>query len=135
MGNINSKYMDTSKTASRRMADARADAAPRKESHLGRNVMVTAVGAGALFLASHNPLARGGDGPRRTLTTEVRPGNTEWSLATSIRPNSDPRATIEDLDKLIPNDSAHQNHNVQPGDTVTYTSDGKILSYKEAGDQ
>lgn len=69
----------------------------------------------------------------RTNTYIVQPGDTEWSLAEKIAPQTDPRKTIYEMDEIIPEDDLHQGHMIQPGDEVKYTSDGKVVSYEPVG--
>lgn len=70
--------------------------------------------------------------PEETHQHIVKPGETEWDLANLVRPNGDTRDTVYHIDQLLPPDAAHADHNVQPGDKITYSSDGSILSYSEA---
>ena len=121
-------------TASQRIREARERnviSTPAERSRGTRNVLIAtlaalAIGGGVQGLSNHNK-----GGPSKTLTYEVRPGDTEWSLANKVSPNGDTRETVYNLDQKLPNDPAHADHLVQPGDTLTYTSDGKIVSYEE----
>lgn len=121
-------------TASQRIRAARefqAQNAP-ETSHKGRNIIIGTLATLAVAAAVNNPFAsaeRGSSGP--TQITEVQPGDTQWTIAERIAPNTDPRKTIYDMEKKTADDEAHAGAMVQPGDKVVHTADGSVVDYVE----
>ncbi|MGW0227754.1 LysM peptidoglycan-binding domain-containing protein [Actinopolymorpha singaporensis] len=76
----------------------------------GRLVLTTMTALAALALAGVLGLlaqavldaapAAGAAGPTATTTITVEPGETMWGIATQLTPNTDPRATIDEIARL-----------------------------------
>jgi hypothetical protein len=121
-------------TASERIRAAREQKfqdAPESR-HTGRNIIIGTLATLAVAGAVNNPFAsaeRGNSGP--TQTTEVQPGDTQWTIAERIAPNSDPRETVYEMEQKTADDEAHAGAMVQPGDKVVHTADGTVVDYVE----
>lgn len=121
-------------TASQRIRAAReqkVQSAP-ESSHKSRNIIIGTMATLAVVGAFSNPFAsaeRARKGPN--LATEVQPGDTQWTIAERIAPNTDPRKTIYEMEEKTADDEAHAGAMVQPGDKVVYSSDGTVIDYIE----
>ena len=121
------------------MGDPRYISHRRHESdkHMAVGIAVSvgliALGAGGKGLVERMQAKEDSGEPAITKTYTVQAGDTEWGLAERIAPNTDPRKTIYELDKIIPEDAAHQGHMIQPGDEIKYSADGKVIAYEPVG--
>jgi len=85
-----------------------------------RRLVATALGLGVLLTAAHAGAALGGTtttAPERSphVTTVVAaPGDTLWSIAHRLAPNSDTRAVVDALAQ------SHGGSDVRPGDAFTW---------------
>jgi hypothetical protein len=85
-----------------------------------RRLVATALGLGVLLTAAHAGAALGGTTtttPERSphVTTIVaEPGDTLWSIAHRLAPNSDPRAVVDALAQ------SHGGSTVQPGESFSW---------------
>jgi hypothetical protein len=97
----------------------------------GRRLARTVVLATVLLLAlvamlgGRVPASQAGDGPaqRATTTVVVQPGQTLWSLAKSVAPGVDPRATIDRI-KSLNGLSGSATDTVRPGQQLVIPAAG-----------
>ena len=87
-----------------------------------RRLIAAALGLGIALAATHAAAALGGTtttSPERSPHVQrvvVQPGDTLWSIAREVAPNTDPRAVV---DKMV---AARGSADVQPGDTIVWPS-------------
>jgi len=85
-----------------------------------RRLVAAALGLGVLLTAAHAGAALGGTtttAPERSPHVErivVQPGDTLWSIAERLAPNSDPRGVVDQLSSALGTSS------VQPGEVIRW---------------
>jgi len=84
-----------------------------------RRLVAAALGLGVLLTAAHAGAALGGTttAPGRSPHVQsivVHPGDTLWSIAERLAPNSDPRAVVDHLASTLGTSS------VQPGEVIRW---------------
>jgi len=87
-----------------------------------RRLVAAALGLGVLLTAAHAGAALGGNtttAPERSPHVErviVQPGDTLWSIAERLAPNSDPRPVVDELASELGTSS------VQPGQVIRWSA-------------
>jgi hypothetical protein len=56
----------------------------------------------------------------------VKPGDTPWTIVSKAYPNSDPREATYNIDQSLPEDEAHADGTLQPGDKVVMSGKSEL---------
>ena len=104
-----------------RQPSPRVTRSQRAAVYWRRRLVAAALGLGVLLTATHAGAALGGSTttvtPERSphvVSVVVRPGDTLWSIATRVAPESDPRPVVDALAETLGTSS------VEPGETITW---------------